>query len=307
MIFSARGCYVPHIFPRLVYHFCIPSLDRYEQAWSCCLECVPILRPNLRSSAAIALRTCVLFVSWSGEQAGPGRRQGGRRGRGESPGAAADSHGRLPREGRIFSRRRRRGHQQVISDIIHRLFCVLLSQHGATKAVNSAVHVVPSMRLHPPKLRWCCSAFTLLVLSSLKKSPALLPTWTNTHTHSRTRRPGAIDPALRRPGRFDQELALAPPDVRGRADILRHHLKGVEVKLVDVGGVRSGARLLVEAWGRSRCVFLVALVRMARGMRRTTPASSPLLALDLPTNVVDAVQHLLQQLYDIQQSTHSRH
>ena len=185
VIFSARGCYVPHIFPRLVYHFCIPSLDRYDQAWSCCLECVPILRPNLRSSAAIALRTCVLFVSWSGEQAGPGRRQGGRRGRGESPGAAADSHGRLPREGRVFSRRRRRGHQQVISDIIHRLFCVLLSQHGATnKAVNSAVHVVPSMRLHPPKLRWCCSAFTLLVLSSLKNLPLCSRRGlTRTHIH----------------------------------------------------------------------------------------------------------------------------
>ncbi|CAM9960597.1 unnamed protein product, partial [Hapterophycus canaliculatus] len=44
-----------------------------------------------------------------------------------------------------------------------------------------------------------------------------------------TNRPGALDPALRRPGRFDQELALAPPDVKGRADILRHHLRGVKV------------------------------------------------------------------------------
>eukprot|EP00903_Cladosiphon_okamuranus_P019554 g17985.t1 len=48
-----------------------------------------------------------------------------------------------------------------------------------------------------------------------------------------TNRPGAIDPALRRPGRLDQELALAPPDARGRAAILRHHLRGVQV----AGGV----------------------------------------------------------------------
>lgn len=44
-------------------------------------------------------------------------------------------------------------------------------------------------------------------------------------------RPGALDPALRRPGRFDRELALAPPDVKERANILRHHLRRVEVLL----------------------------------------------------------------------------
>lgn len=39
-----------------------------------------------------------------------------------------------------------------------------------------------------------------------------------------TNRPHAIDPALRRPGRFDRIIWMRPPDTAGRAAILRHHL-----------------------------------------------------------------------------------
>ncbi|HKD98487.1 MAG TPA: AAA family ATPase [Micromonosporaceae bacterium] len=42
-----------------------------------------------------------------------------------------------------------------------------------------------------------------------------------------TNRPDALDPALRRPGRFDRELLLGPPDVAGRLDILHIHTRGV--------------------------------------------------------------------------------
>src|SRR5579875_1095127 len=38
-----------------------------------------------------------------------------------------------------------------------------------------------------------------------------------------TNQPNALDPALRRPGRFDREIALRVPDVRGRLEILRIH------------------------------------------------------------------------------------
>ncbi len=38
-----------------------------------------------------------------------------------------------------------------------------------------------------------------------------------------TNQPNALDPALRRPGRFDREIALRVPDVRGRMEILRIH------------------------------------------------------------------------------------
>jgi len=40
-----------------------------------------------------------------------------------------------------------------------------------------------------------------------------------------TNRPEAIDPALRRPGRFDQVVWMKPPDKHGRAAILTHYLK----------------------------------------------------------------------------------
>jgi transitional endoplasmic reticulum ATPase len=40
-----------------------------------------------------------------------------------------------------------------------------------------------------------------------------------------TNQPNALDPALRRPGRFDREISLRVPDVRGRIEILRIHSK----------------------------------------------------------------------------------
>ncbi len=38
-----------------------------------------------------------------------------------------------------------------------------------------------------------------------------------------TNQPNALDPAVRRPGRFDREISLRVPDVRGRLEILRIH------------------------------------------------------------------------------------
>ncbi|GHO45410.1 CDC48 family AAA ATPase [Ktedonospora formicarum] len=38
-----------------------------------------------------------------------------------------------------------------------------------------------------------------------------------------TNQPNALDPAIRRPGRFDREIALRVPDVRGRMEILSIH------------------------------------------------------------------------------------
>src|SRR6266699_2379655 len=40
-----------------------------------------------------------------------------------------------------------------------------------------------------------------------------------------TNQPNALDPALRRPGRFDREISLRVPDVRGRTEILLIHSK----------------------------------------------------------------------------------
>jgi transitional endoplasmic reticulum ATPase len=40
-----------------------------------------------------------------------------------------------------------------------------------------------------------------------------------------TNLPDSIDPALRRPGRFDREIVIAPPDRKGRRDILAVHCR----------------------------------------------------------------------------------
>ncbi|MEM7568224.1 MAG: AAA family ATPase [Pseudomonadota bacterium] len=42
-----------------------------------------------------------------------------------------------------------------------------------------------------------------------------------------TNLPDLLDPALRRPGRFDREIALSPPDVIGREEILRIHTRSM--------------------------------------------------------------------------------
>ena len=50
-----------------------------------------------------------------------------------------------------------------------------------------------------------------------------------------TNRPNAIDPALRRPGRFDREVEISAPDKEGRLSILKIHTRGMPLtKNVDI-------------------------------------------------------------------------
>jgi cell division protease FtsH len=44
-----------------------------------------------------------------------------------------------------------------------------------------------------------------------------------------TNRPEVLDPALLRPGRFDRQVLVDKPDIKGREEILRIHTKGVKV------------------------------------------------------------------------------
>ena len=41
-----------------------------------------------------------------------------------------------------------------------------------------------------------------------------------------TNRPDVLDPALLRPGRFDRQIPVERPDLKGREDILKVHAKG---------------------------------------------------------------------------------
>src|ERR687884_926832 len=59
-----------------------------------------------------------------------------------------------------------------------------------------------------------------------------------------TNRPNAIDPALRRPGRFDREIDIGIPDEHGRLDILLIHTRGMplteDVDLESIAKVTHG-------------------------------------------------------------------
>ena len=61
---------------------------------------------------------------------------------------------------------------------------------------------------------------------------------TNVIVVAATNRPDVLDPALLRPGRFDRQVILDRPDMKGRSEILRVHTKGKPLdKGVDVEGV----------------------------------------------------------------------
>ena len=61
---------------------------------------------------------------------------------------------------------------------------------------------------------------------------------------SATNRPNAIDPALRRPGRFDREIEIKVPDKKGRMDILAIHTRNMplsdDVNRIKVAAVTHG-------------------------------------------------------------------
>ncbi len=70
-----------------------------------------------------------------------------------------------------------------------------------------------------------------------------------------TNRPGALDPALRRPGRFDREIEIGVPDKKGRYEVLQIHTRGMPLaedvdlkKLSDMTHGYTGAD--VSALGR---------------------------------------------------------
>ena len=59
-----------------------------------------------------------------------------------------------------------------------------------------------------------------------------------------TNRPNALDPALRRPGRFDREIEIGVPSKEGRLDVLKIHTRNMplskNVKLEDIAAITHG-------------------------------------------------------------------
>jgi len=58
-----------------------------------------------------------------------------------------------------------------------------------------------------------------------------------------TNRPGALDPALRRPGRFDREIEIGVPDKKGRYEVLQIHTRGMPLVPFKEGEKGEGVNL----------------------------------------------------------------
>ncbi|XP_072219341.1 mitochondrial inner membrane m-AAA protease component AFG3L2 isoform X2 [Leuresthes tenuis] len=54
---------------------------------------------------------------------------------------------------------------------------------------------------------------------------------TNVVVLAGTNRPDILDPALMRPGRFDRQIYIGPPDIKGRASIFKVHLRPLKLEV----------------------------------------------------------------------------
>ncbi len=99
-----------------------------------------------------------------------------------------------------------------------------------------------------------------------------------------TNRPNALDPALRRPGRFDREIEIGVPDRDGRLEVLQIHTRGMPLaedvdlkKLADVTHGFVGADL--EALAKEAAI---------RALRRILPEVN-LEAENIPVEILNKI------------------
>ncbi|MGD8565179.1 MAG: CDC48 family AAA ATPase [Candidatus Bathyarchaeota archaeon] len=108
-----------------------------------------------------------------------------------------------------------------------------------------------------------------------------------------TNRPTALDPALRRPGRFDREIEIGVPDKKGRHEILQIHTRGMPLsenvnlpKLSEMTHGYTGADL--EALGRETAM---------KSLRRYLPQIN-LEEERIPPNVLEKMEVRMQDFMD---------
>ena len=109
-----------------------------------------------------------------------------------------------------------------------------------------------------------------------------------------TNRPEALDPALRRPGRFDREIEIGVPDREGRKEILQIHTRGMPLaddvdldKLADITHGFVGADL-------------AALAKEAamRALRRLMKEVNLFESEEIPAEVLEKLQVTMQDFLD---------
>lgn len=108
-----------------------------------------------------------------------------------------------------------------------------------------------------------------------------------------TNRPNALDPALRRPGRFDREIEMGIPNKEGRLQILQIHTRGMPLDDdVDLDKLASMTHGYVGA-------DLAALTREAamRSLRKVLPTMD-LEAESIPTEVLNGLSTRMEDFMD---------
>ncbi|MDR3102372.1 MAG: CDC48 family AAA ATPase [Methanocalculaceae archaeon] len=86
-----------------------------------------------------------------------------------------------------------------------------------------------------------------------------------------TNRPDAIDPALRRPGRFDREIEIGVPSEVDRREILQIHTRGMPfegaaaIKELKLHGPEKKIDAVEEEYNRNREKLLARLASLSRG------------------------------------------
>jgi cell division protease FtsH len=109
-----------------------------------------------------------------------------------------------------------------------------------------------------------------------------------------TNRPEILDPALLRPGRFDRQVLVDRPDLKGREKILRLHAKKIKLSLsvdlsviaaktpgfvgADLANIVNEAALLAARQGKDAVEmadFDEAIERMIAGLQKKTRVMSP--------------------------------
>ena len=87
-----------------------------------------------------------------------------------------------------------------------------------------------------------------------------------------TNRPDVLDPALLRPGRFDRQVTVSLPDVKGREEILKVHAKKVKINAdVDLSVVARGTPGFSGA-ELANLINEAALMAARKGLRAVTLA-----------------------------------
>ena len=108
-----------------------------------------------------------------------------------------------------------------------------------------------------------------------------------------TNRPDSVDPALRRPGRFDREMEISVPNADGRIEVMEIHTRGMPIsKDVNLKTLSSELNGYTGADMKSLCREAA-----MRSIRRYLPAID-LETEKIPTKILQTMQVKLIDFYD---------